>query len=217
MFKAWFLIVAMLLAPGAFAANDAGRRFSQAIAPEEREAIGLAKLSSDQLAILDALVRRDVAEQLFGEATADRPLAFTDRLTADERKNTGIQAMSPAERDHLNVVIAKIQSGSMTQTLLTPPIFLPRTSSAIRPSETKTKKKGLETHGSLTLSYGWGDGFSTRHGSMVVNLSDPEKKYSITIGYGETHVKGDNAPAVITGSHPYYGSPFYGPGDFIRP
>jgi hypothetical protein len=209
MFKAWFgLAVALLLLDaGAFAA-DSGRRFSQAISPEDREAIGLARLSSDQVAILDALVRRDIAEQLFTQRAPDTPAAFTDRLTADERKNTGIAGMSPAQRAHLDATLSRIQSSSLTQTLLTPPIFVPRNAVLLPQAEKKTAKKGLETHGSLTLSYGWGDGYSTRSGSMVVNMTDPDKKYSITIGYGETHVKG-NAPAVLMSGPPYYGDGMY--------
>ena len=36
-------------------------RFSQSLKPEDRTAAGLAKLSSDEVAVIDALVRRDTS------------------------------------------------------------------------------------------------------------------------------------------------------------
>jgi hypothetical protein len=205
MLKPLALVVALLVARVACGAGTADARFSQAISPDERQAIGLAKLTSDELAILDALIRRDIADRMFHEAEPNTPATFTERLTADEQKNTGVAKMSPEERTQLNTTIAKIQIGGQVQTLMTNPVLLPRTASLIRENG-KKEKRGLETHGSVSLSYGWGSGgYSTRSGSMVVNMTDPDKKYSITIGYEETHIKGPaGRPAVLLDGPPYY-------------
>jgi hypothetical protein len=66
------------------------------------------------------------------------------------------------------------------------------------------RKKEREIHGAFSLSYGFGSGgYSEKTGSMVLNLEDPDRGYSITVGYSESHVKG---------GHPYiYRDPFYDP------
>ena len=49
----------------------------------------------------------------------------------------------------------------------------------------------------------WGSGgYSEKSGSMVLNLEDPVKGYSISIGYSETHTKG-GVPYYL------YRDPFY--------
>ena len=43
-------------------------------------------------------------------------------------------------------------------------------------------------------------GYSEKSGSMVLTMEDPEKRYSITVAYSETHIKGGKG---------YYRDPFY--------
>jgi hypothetical protein len=71
--------------------------------------------------------------------------------------------------------------------LLAPPSYLsPRPN--IVPTERKQER---EIHGSFSLSYAVGSGgYSAKTGSMVMTMEDPAKKYSISIGYTESHVKG---------------------------
>src|SRR4051812_43389188 len=101
MLKPLAIVVALLVARVGFGAG-ADTRFSQAIGPDERQAIGIAKLSSDELAILDALVRRDIADRMFHQAEPDTPATFTERLTGDEQKNTGVAKLGAEERGALN-------------------------------------------------------------------------------------------------------------------
>ena len=61
-------------------------------------------------------------------------------------------------------------------------------------------KKEREIHGSFSLSYGFGSGgYSEKTGSMVLTLDDPARRYSISIGYSESHIKGGSV----------YRDPFY--------
>ena len=58
----------------------------------------------------------------------------------------------------------------------------------MKPTEAKKER---EIHGSFSLSYGFGSGgYSEKTGSMVLTMDDPERRFSITIGYTESHVKG---------------------------
>ena len=196
MLKVWLLLiwagwVGLALA---VAANDSGR-FSQSISTADRPALGIERLSSDQLAVLDALVRRDAASRLEGPGEGE-PSSFSQRLTADERRNAGVALLSADEIFRLDAAVARHAVGSMARSLLAPPsVYAPHRSAA----RTNDRKKGLETHGSVSLSYGWGGGYETKSGSMVVNMSDPNRRYSVTIGYGETHVSGPEGAVIYTG------------------
>jgi hypothetical protein len=179
---------------GGFAVSAAASdlRFSVALEPAERSACGLTRLSSDQVAVLDALVRRDMGMRA-SAAPADpakghQPGAtFSQRLTAGERETAGLPALSAAELTQLDAAVDRHQNARLARTLLAPPTFLsPR--SSIVPTE---RKKEREIHGSFSLSYGVGSGgYSEKSGSMQLTLEDPAKGFSISVGYTETHTKG---------------------------
>lgn len=172
------------------AANDL--RFSVSLEPVERTACGLTRLSSDQVAVLDAFVRRDTGTR-GSSAPADptkgppSSAAFSQRLTVGERETAGLPTLTPAELAQLDATVERHQNARLARTLLAPPSFLsPRRQ--IVPTERKTER---EIHGSFSLSYGMGSGgYSEKSGSMVLTLEDPAKGYSISVGYTETHTKG---------------------------
>jgi hypothetical protein len=93
--------------------------------------------------------------------------------------------------------------------------------SAVRPD--RKAQKGLDVHGSVSLSYGWGKGYNVKSGSMIVNMSEPAQRYSITLGYGESHVGGNGEPPlVLPPVRPDLRGDVVGPGlgpldDFTRP
>ncbi len=172
---------------GIAAESAANGRFSRAVEPAERTAAGLDQLNSDQIAVLDALVRRDMAAQTRTNADPKAPADFSERLTANERELTGITLLKGEELARLNQLVARYASAATARSLLGPPTYAPRVSQ-IEPVERKDRKN---LHGTFSLSYGWGSGgYSERSGSMVVNYDDPAGRYSVTIGYRETHVKG---------------------------
>jgi hypothetical protein len=191
MIKAWSRFAALLLLAGLFARGAADDlRFSVSLEQPERAACGLTRLTSDQVAVLDALVRRDMttlARATAAEVSKDQKPAFSQRLTAGERQTAGLGALTPAELTQLDATVERHQGARLARTLLAPPEFITRRE-RITPTE---RKKEREIHGSFSLSYGVGSGgYSEKSGSMVLYLEDPAKGYSISVGYTETHTKG---------------------------
>lgn len=185
----------ILLACAAFwqpllATESARGRFSQAMPNEERAALGLPRLSSDQLAALDALVRRDIAARGSVRADPAAPAVFSQRLSADERRLTGVTLLSAEELARLDGAVERHSSAALARTLLSPPVYAAPRRAAVEPAEKKTKP---EIHGTFSLSYGWGKGgYSEKTGSMVVSVEDPSRRFGLTVGYAESHVKGDS-------------------------
>lgn len=179
-------------------------RFSNMLNAEEKAAAGVSKLTSDQIAILDALYRRDTAKRgstVAAKSNAEAPPAeFSRRLSADERRNTGIASLTEAEVARLDALIERQQNAQLVRVFLSPPSLVAR-----RDVRTEAKEE-RRIHGSFTLSYGFGKGgYSEKSGSMQVTIDDPERNMSITVGYSQSHVKGGY------GYYPgyLYGDPFY--------
>ena len=167
--------------------RGADARFSQLLVATESAESGVARLSSDQVAVLDALVRRDIAAQL-NPRRNEPPLAarFSQRLTDDERRNAGFAALAAPELERLDVLVGKHATATLARTLLAPPVFVPA-GIRLRSAELRTAP---EIHGSFSLSYGVGKGFSERTGAMTLNYEDPARGFSVMVGYSETHSKG---------------------------
>lgn len=227
MLKAWITLLAGCL----FAALSAGAasgdgRFSQGLSIAERTEIGINRLSTDQVAVLDALVRRDVAARSSTTAAPGAPASFSQRLTADERRNAGLTLLTATELPRLDAIVERHQAGGLARALLAPPIFA-APGSRLMAAETK-KEKGREIHGSFSLSYGMGKGgYSERSGGMVLTMDDPERRYSVTLSYSETHIKSPNGyyDYGYRGDDIYRGDPYRdrlreypgGPDPFVRP
>jgi hypothetical protein len=206
------LATALVFGATRAAAQDPSR-FSQTLSVAERTECALTKLSSDQIAVIDALVRRDTATRSGTAPAPETPTAFSQRLTADERKATGLPSLTPAEVAKIDAFVERYQSARLARTLLAPPSFLTPQRTALRESDTR-KPKERELHGTFSLSMGWGSGgYSEKTGAMSVTLEDPAKGYSITIGYSETHVKG--GPLIYR--DPYYDLPRGPIDDPLRP
>ncbi|MBL9201876.1 MAG: hypothetical protein JNL39_15305 [Opitutaceae bacterium] len=214
------LFAAALLMPAGRAAGDDGR-FTTSLNAADRAAAGLGKLSSDNLAVIDALVRRDTARVA---ATATAPAGsssakgaeagatFSQRLSADERRIAGLALLSPAEVAQLDALVSRQQTARLARTLLAPPVFLARPGRAVEPREKKTER---EIHGSFSLSYGMGSGgYSERTGAINLSFEDPARGLTINVGYSESHIKGGRG---------YYGVPYalpprpFAPDDSLRP
>jgi hypothetical protein len=170
-----------------FASDDV--RLSRTLIPSEYAESGLKQLTSDQIAILDALVRRDTAASLRGRPAGEtRAVRFSERLTADERKNAGLTLLSESELVKLDEYVAR----------LTAPADSPSGSfaagqSTYRPAiSAKTLRRAPEIHGMISLMYGQGSGgYSERGGAMVLTYDDPSG-ISLAVGYSEIRTKGGN-------------------------
>lgn len=180
-------LVAWLFVLSAAVAQTGDVRFSQALSAEDRNAAGLPRLSSDEVAVIDALVRRDTGTRAGTDATDQTPATFSQRLNHNERRAAGLAKLGPAELLKLDAFVARHQSARLARALLAPPSYVTRPS-RITPTETK---KGRQIHGSYSLSFGFGSGgYSEKSGSMMLTLEDPERGFSISVGYSETHTKG---------------------------
>lgn len=175
-------LIAALAFAGAVRADDLPR-FSKTLSAAELSSVGVARLSSDQLAILDALVRRDLERSRFA-SREPRAARFSDRLTADERRNAGIDQFPDAERTALDAAVER---------LITPPPAAggtARYAGGYSVPNVKLRREP-EIHGSLTLLYGVGSGgYSEYGGEMVLTYEDPADRFAVAVGYSELHTKG---------------------------
>lgn len=210
--------LAASLVLGAAVMSAQEMRFSGSLSAADRTAAGLTKLTSDQVAVVDALVRRDAAQRGgSSNATtagdkANANATFSQRATAQERGTMGLATLSRTELAQLDAFVERYENARLARTLLAPPIYLARNPRGLNTE----KKQEREIHGSFSLSYGMGSGgYSEKTGSMVLSMEDPEKRYSITVGYTESHVKG----GYVYRDPFFYGDLTHGPylDDPIRP
>lgn len=213
---AWIVFLAASLAFAGIARSATGDvRFSQSLNAADKASSGITKLNSDQVAVIDALVRRDTTSR--GSSTpagAEETRArFSQRLTADERRVAGLAQLSATELPQLDTFVDRFQAAKLARTLLSPPVFLSR-HAGLKPENGAKEEKKL--HGSYSLSFGWGKGgYSEKTGAMVLNYEDPERGFAVSIGYSETHVKGGSLyrdPFYSDLHDPFYGTsrnPFY--------
>jgi hypothetical protein len=184
------LFLALLLALTAVASARAAdlTRFSQALAISERAEIGFNRLSSDQVAVLDALVRRDLGAKSSSRPKDPVPAArFSQRLTANERATAGLAIFSEKELERLDVLVEQHDSSVLARELLAPPTYYP---TGMRPLPSETKNTP-EVHGSFTLGFGMGKGgYSERFGGINLNYEDPVHHFAVDFSYSESRVKG---------------------------
>ncbi len=192
-----FLLAFASLGLIASAVADEDLRFSKTLAPTDFSATGLGQLSSDQLAILDALVRRDIAQSRF-VSKDPRPDRFSARLTAAEREQSGLAQLAETELAALDARVAP---------LATPPSPVDRANfgANTRYSVPSVKiDRSLQVHGELSLMVAAGsDGYSAYGGGIAVTVDDPASKMALTLAYSEVHSKGGNPWR-------YYGDYYYG-------
>jgi hypothetical protein len=185
-----FVATATWLSAGV-AADDADSRFSKSLTPGEITASGISRLSADQVAILDALVRRDVAAAHFTYKTP-RAVRFSDRLTADERQNSGLAALSTEQLAEIDAYVQRLQPAPPGSWTASASSSGTATSGSAGTSVTAMSlRRKPQIHGEVSLMYGAGSGgYSEYGGSMVLTYDDPDHNYAIAVGYSEIHTKG---------------------------
>ncbi len=201
--KVFRLSFALALLASPFAtAHASDVRFSKTLSTEDLAATGLERLSSDQIAILDALIRRDIAQSRF-VSKEPRPADFSERLTAAERDNAGVSLLSVPEIAALDAHIAPLAAPPA-------PANGARFTSNSRYTTPSVKiDRGPRIHGELTLMVAAGsDDYTAYGGGIAVTLDDPASKMAVTLAYSEVHSKGGSPWR-------YYGDPYhyrrYGP------
>lgn len=181
----------LALATGAALRADDGARFSKTLGAGESAAIGLAQLDSDQLAALDALVRRDIAAADYVYKTP-RAARFTERLAPEERHAAGLDQLAPAQLTQLDAAVAKEMPAPrepIPAATLAAASDATSTAGAVRPSLTLDRRPQI--HGEVSLMVGAGSGgFSEYGGALVVSYDDPAHHFSVLASYSEVHTKG---------------------------
>jgi hypothetical protein len=157
-------------------------RFSQVLTTEQRADTGLDQLTSDQLAVLDALVRHDDAYAVPSTPAHPRPARFSQRLSADERRNAGLTRLSPDQLARLDALVEQ-------RVPLRVPFVAPAAGASA--SAVEIERVRPQIHGEVTLGMGWGSGgYSEMGGSMVLDYYDPAHNFDLLMGYSEVHTKG---------------------------
>jgi hypothetical protein len=176
-----FALGALVIAAAA-AGQAQETRFSQKLAATDRTAMGLEKLSSDQLAVLDALIRRDEKMYAKPDAAHPSPARFSLRIFDDEYKSAGLDLLTEAELTHLDSLVEQYEAGG-------PPSVAAE--SAATALKTDVQGPAPEIHGMISFTYGAGrGGYREMGGSMLLNYDDPAHGISLLVGYGEMHASG---------------------------
>jgi hypothetical protein len=185
-----------LMAVAAAAGRAENVRFSQQLTNSEYAEIGLPQLSSDQLAVLDALIRLDEKCYAGPGATPPLPARFSQRITAGDRENASLELLTKAQLERLDAVVARIEFGNVPDGASSV-----GAGSALQPD---LKRPGLEIHGTISFMFGTGSGGRSEQGTaLALEVDDPAHNFSAFIDYEQMRGKG---PLLGRGG---YGYPFY--------
>lgn len=157
-------------------------RFSKTLTASERIDSGLEKLSADQLAVLDALIRRDARINAAPDAAHPLPARFSQRLSPEERASAGLDLLTAAELARLDTLVRRQASGDLASLTSTTP----------RPElEPEVTRPAPEIHGEISFTFGSGSGgYREKGGYMMLDYQDPAHGLELLVGYGETQISG---------------------------
>jgi len=175
-FCSWLMTVIAIMSR----AQD--ERYSQRLTAADRMEAGLGKLSADQLAVLDALIRRDEKSSATPAAAQPPSAGFSQRLSAGERRDAGLGLLTTTELARLDALVAQDESGAL-------PIVAPRADGTGLAPE--FRRPAPEIHGEISFTFGAGQGgYRETGGSIALDYEDPAHNFSLLVGYAETHVSG---------------------------
>jgi len=186
--RAFRLILPLALGLLATFAVPAGRaeddvRFSATLTPAQRERAGLNRLTADNIAIIDGLVRQDIAASKFKDNEVERT-RFSQRRTARERDIAGLDRLSPAQLTELDNLTGQRIAG----TVIVPNAAVAYLAGpAVKPG---VSPHSAVIHGEIGFTYGWSQGGTLSGGDFVLTASDPAGRYSVLFAYSEYHGKG---------------------------
>ena len=184
------LVVSWLLGSAAVVAAPLEPRFSLSLTAAERSACGINRLTSDLVASIDALVRREAGMKSSSVGAPAASKAFSATLTPEQRRAAGLERLSPAEQTQLDFLAVRWLAprpfaGSVGTAVSAGP-------SAAGPEAIETEVDGLkpQIHGAITLEYGAGSGgYSEKTGAIELNYWDPVHNFGVDVGYAVTQVK----------------------------
>ena len=182
------------------AADEAEPRFSSTLSAVQQAETGLDQLTTDNVAVIDALVRVDTTTAVRVVRNTIRTTRFSERRTTHEREIAGLDHLTPEQLRKLDQFVAlRIPAPPTDVDLAYASVRLDSTTPLVT-----VKRRAPEIHGSVSLTYGWSKYGSVRGGETNVTYVDPRKRYSVTVGYSEYRGNG-LAP------YPYATSPYLSP------
>jgi hypothetical protein len=161
-------------------------RFTDSLTTQQRAEVGLEKLSSDNVAVINALVRQDGSTSQLRNNNV-RATKFSQRRTEHERSIAGLTLLNPEEIARLDDLVGlrfAPPPSPLLETASMPSIL------SISAMDTTTTPRRPEIHGSFSLTYGWSKGGSVKGGDATLFYQDPEHRYSILFNYSEYRGKG---------------------------
>ncbi|MBI3884112.1 MAG: hypothetical protein HY302_00015 [Opitutae bacterium] len=168
-----------VLGAGALRAADGG--FTATLAPAQRSAAGLTKLSAAEDTALDTLVAREVTAARQGGVRAFAG-SFVSRRRPAERAQAGLDRLTPGEQDRLDDFVAAALAAG--------PVFTAPASKLASLDTAVKDPRHLEVHGEVSFLYGWGSGGrSVRGGSIAATFTDPAGRYQLAVAF--SHYEGD--------------------------
>jgi len=161
-------------------AQDA--RFSKTLSASELKHSGLERLSADQLAVLDALIRRDAKINAVADSADPVSARFSQRLSPEERASAGLDMLSATELAQLDASVRPPTSGSVSSL----------TSKAAGPVvQPEPSTPAPEIHGMISFTFGGGrGGYREIGGYMMLDYQDPAHGLELLVGYGESRISG---------------------------
>jgi len=184
-FRTLFVLVSLMtLAVFATASQPDDRRFSSTLNLSESARTGLSRLSSDQIAALDAIVRHDaIVADADPTPKIPRAALFSQRLAANERELAGLALLSDSELTQLNASVERF---------VHPPVLAEvDDSGGGKRYNSIMLRRDPEIHGSVTLMVAGGsDGYSAYGGEINLTYVDPARRFAIDLSYSEIHSSG---------------------------
>lgn len=182
------LLLALLGAALAVRAAD-DPRFSSTLSAEQRTAAGLGQLTADNIAVIDGLVRQDLAATRYRNNGVDHT-EFSQRRTDRERELAGLDHLTAAQRTRLDEFVrlrVADANAVFTATPVAAPAVMAGGESAVR---TVKGTRAPEIHGSVSYTVGWSKAGSFQGGDLVLTYDDPDHRYSVLVAYSQYHGKG---------------------------
>ncbi|MBS0664426.1 MAG: hypothetical protein JSR48_14265 [Verrucomicrobia bacterium] len=167
------------------AADDT--RFSATLNAAERAATGLNQLAPDDVAVIDGLVRQDLAASRYRHNSVDGT-RFTQRRTVRERELAGLDHLTPAQQARLDELVRRrIDEANPAAPVAVTDFVDPGAAAGVR---TVRYVPPTEVHGQVSYTVGGGRGGSFQGGAVELSYDDPAHRYSVAVGYSVFHGKG---------------------------
>lgn len=175
-------------------------KFSATLTADQRAQAGLPLLTPDHVAVIDGLVRMDLAASKFKDNDVDHT-RFTERHTPRERELAGLDRLTASQKASLDAYVSEKITGAAPSggNWVTTTASTPGAAAGVKPNRSTDK---LDIHGAISFTYGWGNGGNGYGTDVVLTYQDPAGHYAIAVGYSDWHGKG-YYPSCLAGYGPY--------------